>query len=76
MNKDDVIALNELVEIIRKNGSIHKSMLYKNSKLGIWKFKELVKYIPALYTDIIYSRGKNTYTSRHSLSLFNEDKLI
>ncbi len=73
MNKDDVIVLSELVEIIRKNGTITKGKLWKNSRIGIWKFKEIVKYLPDTYEDIIYSRKNKTYTSRHSLSLFTKE---
>ena len=73
MNKDDVIVLNELAEMIRKNGAISKRTLYKNSKIGIWKFKEIIQYLPEVFDDIHYNRKKQTYTSRHSLSLFTQE---
>ena len=75
MNKDDIVSLNELAEIIRKHGAISKGMLYRNSKIGIWKFKELVKFLPEVYDDIRYNRKKLSYNTTHSLSLFTQESM-
>ena len=76
MNKNDVIALGDLVEIIRKEGSITKGMLYKKSNLSIWKYKELRPYLVELFEDIKYDRKKLRYISISCpLSLFSQEDM-
>jgi len=70
MNQDDIAYLNELVDIIRNDESISKGMLYKKCKIGIWKFKELTRYLPDLYTDIHYDKKKQVYTTLSHTPMF------
>jgi len=73
MNKEDMLILSKLAELIRQEGSITKGMLYKNSNLSMWKFKEIKQYLPDLFEDIIYDRKKQRYTSQLSLSFFTKE---
>ena len=74
MKKNDIDPLNNLCEIIRKEGSITKGRLYKESKLGIWVFEKVVKYIPDVYDDIIYDKKSKKFIARSvSLSLFIQE---
>ncbi len=74
MKKNDIDPLGNLAEIIRKEGSITKGMLYKNSKLGIWEFKEYCRYLTDVYTDIIYDKKRKKFISETlSLSLFVQE---
>jgi len=76
MNVHDIRLLSELAETIRKEGAISKGMLWKNSKLGIFKFEKIYHYIPVIYEDIIYDRKKKKFTCMSaSLSLFTEENM-
>ena len=75
MNRDDMTVLNELADVIRKNGSIKKTNLWKLTTLSIWQFDKLKQYIPATFEDIEYNRKKQTFTSRNNMSLFSKENL-
>ena len=70
MNKDDMIILNELADIIRKNGSISKTELWKKTSLSIWQFDKIKQYLPELFDDIEFNRKKKAFVAQKSLSLF------
>lgn len=75
MNKDDMIILNEMAEIIRKNGVITQTELWKQTKLSIWQFDKIKKFIPQIFEDIQYNRKKQSFISQSSLSLFSKEEL-
>ena len=73
LNRDDIADLNGLAEIIRKDGAITKGMLYKKSKVNIWRFRELVRFLPDVYDDISYDRKHTSFITLHSHTLFSKE---
>ena len=64
LNRDDIADLNGLAEIIRKDGAITKGMLYKKCNLNIWRFRELARFLPDVYDDIIYDERHMKFISQ------------
>ena len=75
MNRDDMTILNEVADIIRKNGSIKKTELWKLTTLSIWQFDKLKQYIPATFEDIEYHRKKQSFESRNNMTLSSKVNL-
>ena len=75
MNRDDMEILNEIADIIRKNGSIKKTELWKLTTISFWKFEKIKQYIPAAFDDIKYDRKHQKYISRNNISQFVDEDL-
>ena len=74
MRRLDIVRLNVLAELIRKNGAITKGTLWKNCNLSISTFEKLKPYIVRTYEDIIYDRKKQMFICRTKfLSLFIQE---
>jgi len=73
LNRDDIADLNGLAEIIRKDGAITKGMLYKKCNMNIYRFRELVRYIPDVYNDIHYDRKHLSFITTHTHTLFSRE---
>jgi len=74
MRRLDIVRLNVLAELIRKNGAITKGNLWKNCNLSISTYNKIRPFITETYDDIIYDRKKQMFICRAKfLSLFIQE---
>jgi len=60
-SRGEMININRLVSIIRKNGSINKIQLVLAAHISNSSYEKLKPYIEAMFHDIVYDRRTKTW---------------